>query len=85
MLSEQEFNSFEDNDRQIILAKADGNPVTPLTNRGPSNFPTPSSEGRPNRLVYVPKYRTAPKFVDQGLIVSANPADAGGRSGASWI
>ena len=32
LLSEQEFNSFEDNDGQVILPKADGNPVTPLTN-----------------------------------------------------
>ena len=41
LISEQEFNSFEDNDGQVILAKADGNPVTPPTNRGPSQFPTP--------------------------------------------
>ena len=60
MLSEQEFNSFEDNDGQIILTKADGNPITPPTNRGPSQFPTPPAGGRP---VYVPKYRTATKVV----------------------
>jgi len=44
-------NSFENNDRQVILAKADGNPVTPPTNLGPSNFPTPPSGGRPSRPV----------------------------------
>jgi len=80
LLSEQEFNSFEG---QGILAKADGNPVTPPTNRGPSNFPTPPSGGRPNRPVYVPKYHTAPKVVNQGLGANANPAGAGGGGGAS--
>jgi len=82
-LSEQEFNSFEDNNGQVILAKADGNPVTPPTNRGPSNFPTPPSGGRPSRPVYVPKYRVAPKTVDPGLGAGANPAGAGGDSGAA--
>ena len=65
----------------MILAKTDGNPVTPPTNRGPSNFPTPPSGGRPNRPVYVPQYRTAPKVVDQGLGAGANPAGAGGGGG----
>jgi hypothetical protein len=76
LVSQQEFNSFENNDRQVILAKSDGNPVTPPTNRGPSNFPTPPSGGRPNRPVYVPKYRIAPKVVDPGLGAAANPAGA---------
>ena len=43
IIDDQEFCSLEDNDQQVILAKAEGNPVTPLTNRGPSNFPTPPS------------------------------------------
>ena len=80
LLSAQEFHSFEG---QVILAKADGNPVTPPTNRGPSNFSTPPSGGRPNRPVYVPKYRTAPKVVDQGLGAGANPAGAGWGGGAA--
>ena len=83
LLSEQEFNSFEDNNGQVLLAKADGNPVTPSTNRGPSNFPTPPSGGRPSRPVYVPKYRVAPKTVDQGLGAGTNPAGAGGEGGSA--
>jgi hypothetical protein len=51
VISEPDFNSFENNDRQVILAKADSNPVTPPTNLGPSNFPTPPSGGRPSRPV----------------------------------
>jgi len=49
LIDDREFNLFEENDRQVILAKADGNPVTPPTNRGPSNFPTPPFGGRPSR------------------------------------
>jgi hypothetical protein len=67
----------------VILAKADGNPVTPLTNRGPSNFSTPPSAGRPNRTVDVAKSRTAPKVVDQGLGAGGNPGVAGGGSRAA--
>ena len=66
-------------DGQVILAKADGNPVTPPTNRGPSQFPSPPAGGRPSWPVYVPKYRTAPKVVPgPGLGAGANPAGAGG-------
>mgnify|MGYP000057444553 CR=1 FL=1 len=83
LIDDREFNLFEENDRQVILAKADGNPVTPPTNRGPSNFPTPPSGGRPSRPVYVPKYRTAPKTVNPGLGAGANPAGAGGGGGAA--
>ena len=43
VINDRDVNLFEDNDQQVILAKAEGNPVTPLTNRGPSNFPTPPS------------------------------------------
>ena len=81
VIGDRDFNSFENNDRQVILAKADGNPVTPPTSRGPTNFPTPPSGGRPSRPVYVPKYRTAPKVVDPGLAAGANPAGAGGGGG----
>lgn len=63
LVEEREFNLLEENDQQVVLAKFQGNPVTPPTNRGPSNFPTPPSGGRPSRPVYVPKYRTAPKVV----------------------
>ena len=31
VISNREFNSLEENDRQVILAKAEGNPVTPPT------------------------------------------------------
>ena len=78
LLSDQEFNSFEDNDQKVILVKTgDSAPSVPTSpGRGqPSQFPTPPSGGRPNRPVYVPKYRIAPKVVDQGL-------GAGGQS--SW-
>lgn len=68
----RDVNSFEDNHRQVILAKAEGNPVTPPSNRGPNNFPTPPSGGRPSKPVYVPKYRTAPKIVNPGLGAGAN-------------
>jgi hypothetical protein len=85
LLSEQEFNSFEDNNGQVLLAKADGNPVTPSTNRGPSNFPTPPSGGRRSRPVYVPKYRVAPKTVDQGLGAGANLAGTRGEGGSSEL
>ena len=52
VLSEQEFNSFEDNDRQVILAKTgDSAPSVPTsTGRGqPSHFPTQPSGNRPSR------------------------------------
>lgn len=86
LLSEQEFNSFEDNDRQVILAKTGDSATSVPTSTGrgqPSHFPTPPSGNRPSRPVYVPKYRTAPKVVDQGLGAAANPAGAGGGGGAA--
>jgi len=86
LLSEQEFNSFEDNQQKVILVKTgDSAPSVPTSpGRGqPSQFPTPPSGGRPSRPVYVPKYRTAPKVVDQGLGAGANPAGAGGGGGAA--
>ena len=81
---EREFNLLEENHQQVVLAKSEGNPVTPPTNRGPSNFPTPPAGGRPSRPVYIPKYRTAPKVVPgPGLGAGANPAGAGGGGGAA--
>ncbi len=73
-------------DQKVILVKTgDSSPSVPTSpGRGqPSNFPTPPAGGRPSRPVYVPKYRTAPKVVDQGLGAGANPAGAGGGSGAA--
>jgi len=81
VINDRDVNSFEDNDRQVILAKAEGNPITPPTNRGPSNFPISPSGGRPSHPVYVPKYRTVPKVVDQELGAGANPAGASGGGG----
>ena len=72
--------------KEIILAKTgDSSPsFSPSPGRGqPSNFPTAPSGGRPSRPVYVPKYRTPPKLVDQGLGAGANPAGAGGGGGAA--
>lgn len=67
VLSNQEFYSLEENDRHVILAKAEGYPVTPPTRvSGPSNLPT--TGGRPSRNVPgLNPYRVAPKIVDQGL------------------
>lgn len=84
LLSDQKFNSFEDNDQKVILVKiGDSAPSVPTSpgRAQPSQFPTPTSGGRPSRPVYVPKYRTAPKLVDQGLGAGANPAGAGGGGG----
>jgi len=67
VISNREFNSLEENDRQVILAKAGDNPVTPPTiGSAPSNFPvTPPSSGRPSRPVSVVNpSRTTPKVVD---------------------
>ncbi len=69
LFSDQEFNSFEDNDQKVILAKTDDSaPSVPTsTGRGqPSNFSTPPSGGRPSRnLPGVNPYPVAPKIVDQ--------------------
>lgn len=89
VIGEQELNSLEENDRQVILVGRDnsGTPSNVPSNIGrqgqsPSNFPTPPSEGRPSRPVYVPKHRIAPKVVDPGLGAAANPAGAGNGGGA---
>ena len=84
VFSNQELDLFDDSNSRVILVKTgDSAPSVPTSpGRGqPSQFPTPPSGGRPNRPVYVPKYRTAPKVVDQGLGAAANPAGAGGGNG----
>jgi hypothetical protein len=82
---DREFNLVEGNDQQVILAKGDSNPITPPTNRGPSNFPTQYSGGRPRQpsrpATGTNPYLTPPKLVDQGLGAAANPAGAGGGDG----
>jgi hypothetical protein len=91
LLSDQEFNSFEDNDQKVILVGRDSsgtssNVPSNIGRQGqsPSNFPTPPAGGKPSRPVYVPKYRTAPKVVPgPGLGAGANPAGAGGGGGAA--
>ena len=91
LLSDQEFNSFEDNEQKVILGGHDSS-KTPSNipsnigqpGQGPSNFSIPPSGGRPNRPVYVPKYRTAPKIVNTGLGAGANPAGAGGGGAAEF-
>jgi len=78
VIDEREFNSFEENDRQVILAKNEGgNPVTPPTRgSGPSNFPvSPPSGGQPSRSVKdVNSSRIPPKVVDRGLGAVQNKA-----------
>lgn len=85
--SDRDFNSFENNDRQVILIGRDSSRTSSNVpsnigryRQSPSNFPTPSSGlgGRPSRPLYGPKYRPAPKVVDSGL---GAPAGAGNRGG----
>jgi hypothetical protein len=82
LVSNQEFNSLEENDRQVILVKTDGNPITPPTRLtsptrkawiSPSPFPPRSGTG-------INPYRTPSKFVDQRLGARRNPAGAGGNA-----
>lgn len=54
LLSDQEFNSFEDNDQKVILVKTGDSSSSVPTSPGrgqPSQFPTPPSGGRPSRNV----------------------------------
>lgn len=88
LLSDQESNSFEDNDQKVILVKTGDSSSSVPTSPGrgqPSRFPTAPSGGRPNRPVYLPKYRTAPKIINPGLGAGANPAGAGGGDGAAEV
>jgi hypothetical protein len=79
LLSDQEFNSFEDNDQKVILVKTGDSSSSVPTSPGrgqPSQFPTPPSGGRPSRNVPgVNPYRTAPKVVPA---VNPNPGNGGG-------
>ena len=79
LLSDQEFNSFEDKDQKVILVKTgdSSSSVPTQTGRGqPNNFPTGSTGGR--RTPHVNPYRTPPRVVDQGLGAGANPGGGGG-------
>jgi hypothetical protein len=73
--------NFDNNSRHVILAKAGSSSNNSPVNFGPSNFPTPSSGGRPSWPVYVPKTRIAPRVMDPGA--GANPAGAGGGGAAA--
>ena len=85
VIDDREFNLLEDNDQQIIFAKAKDNQITPPTNLGPSTFPTPPSGGqasppsRPATGTNPSIYRRPPNVVEQGLGAAANPAGAGNR------
>jgi hypothetical protein len=86
-LSDQEFNSFEDNDQKVILVKtgdiSSSVPTSP-GKRQPSQFPTPPSGGRPSRNVPgVNPYRTAPKVVP-GVDAAANPNPGNGGGAAKF-
>ena len=90
LLSDQEFNSFEDKDQKVILVKTgDSSPSVPTSpGRGqPNPFPTPPSGGRPTRpstgVNPYGIYRPTPKVVDQGLGAGGDPAGAGGGGGAA--
>jgi len=81
--SDQEFNSFEGNDRTTILVKTGDSgslsSSTPLPGIGqPSQFPTPPAAGRPSRPVYIPKHRILAKVISGA---AANPAGAGNEGG----
>jgi hypothetical protein len=85
LLSDQEFNSFEDNDQKVILVKTGGSSSSVPTSPGrgqPSQFPTPPSGGRPSRNVPgVNQYRTAPKVVPGvGAAANPNPGNGGGAA-----
>jgi len=86
----KEFNGFEGADQPVILVGRDSSGTSSnlpsnigRQGQSPSNFPTPPSEGRPSRPVYVPQYRTAPKVADPGLGAAANPYGAGGGGEAA--
>lgn len=74
------------NDQKVILVKTGDSAPSVPTSPGrwqPSQVPTGPSGSRSSRPVYVTKYRTAPKVVDQGLGAGANPAGAGGGGAAA--
>ena len=79
VLSNEEFNLLDEDDRQVILAGIGDKPNSPAT-QGPSNFPIapPHGRGSGKPLSGVNPYRTAPKLIDTG--VGANTAGAGGAA-----
>lgn len=78
----EQFHLLEEDDPQVILVKADNNPVTSSTiGSSPSNFPTSGTAGC--RTTHVNQYRTPPRVVDQGFGAGVNPAGAGGGGGAA--
>jgi len=69
LIDDREFNLLEENNKQVILAKGEGNLITPPTNLEPNNFPTPPSAGRPSRPATGRNpfnYRTTPKAGNGG-------------------
>jgi hypothetical protein len=93
LVSNQEFNWLEQNDRQVILVRIDGNPIiAPTKGSGasapaPKNFPVPPSSGaRPNPPLFGVKpkpyqYRMPPNLVNQGFGEAGNPNRDGGGNG----
>jgi hypothetical protein len=85
LVSNQEFNWLEENDRQVIMVKTDGNPITPPTRgSGPSNLPTRGAWINPSPFprrsgTGINPYRTTPKLVNQGLGPGGNPAAPAGN------
>jgi hypothetical protein len=84
VIGDREFNSFENNDRQVILAKTGDNAPSVPTSTGreqPTNFPSGSTGGP--RMPHVNPYRKPPKVVDQELGAAANPAGGGNEGGTA--
>lgn len=56
LISDPEFNSFEDNDQKVILVKTGDSAPSASTSPGrgqPSPFPTPPAGGKPSRPIYM--------------------------------
>ena len=81
-VNERNINLFEEKSQQVILVKSEGNPLSPHTHRGPSNFPTPPSRGRrPSRpLTKVNPFR----HLDVNPGTGANPGGAGDAGAANY-
>jgi hypothetical protein len=75
VIDDPELDFLEQNYQQVISAKGESNPITAPTNRGPSNFPTQPSAGRPPSR---PATGTIVHRLNNGLGAAANPAGAGG-------
>ena len=80
VISNQELDSLDDPNSQVILVKTGDS--SPSPGRGqPTNFQSGTTGGR--RTPHVNPYKTPPKLVDQGLGAAPNPAGAGGGSRAA--